>query len=87
MSKRTKELVRAARALIEKAHTDTGNDEPTWLVPSEQILDLWLNGKGTCRLRRRKTPDAEKVQKLRDVLCPSANDDSAVLRKVQDILS
>ncbi len=40
MKQRTKELVRAARAIRQEASTRSGNDEPTWLVPSEELLNL-----------------------------------------------
>ena len=41
MSKRTKRLVRAARALEQFAHTESGNDEPVWLVPDGPLFELF----------------------------------------------
>ena len=40
MSKRSKRLVKAAKALLMDAGTWTGNDEPTWLVSEEHIMAL-----------------------------------------------
>ena len=40
MKKRTKRLLKAARDLTFAAVTRSGNDEPTWLVPQEEIMAL-----------------------------------------------